>query len=597
MVSIRPLATICLRGIDETLSYTVESDVTGSTTSLAVAKSLSLQLFEKNIGDKSLFRALVKAYDLSMSKNVTPAALEETLWKALDDGLDEFAGKGRDNLMIVIDGLDELQGDQHIKTLMTQLGLFTSKYSRLQAVTFSRNSPHKPSKGKLRQFEIKPDYTIEDLRHVAEHAFHGCAPLENKDEHAQEAVIGQLIHTAKGNFLWLLLTIYFLKKETTNDGFEKAVKASQNATPSLHQVFDRIIATFDLSRPDANHIASWMLTTERPLMLKEIKCLFQVDLQKRHYHERHSDVQKDIQMALGPLVAIQHEFVRFRHPAIRKYLQDLQSHGSKLVKAQNAQTDFVMRLMAYCKFHVTKHQEPSLEVIGWTYAKDLFAQHELLEYAVRSWTNHFCASTMYSKGSVQISGDFKELFPGSTLMAMLEWACWSPQTFSLHSYEIAVRVRESVFTEKHECVLQSMIICGTFFRRLSKITEAGNYFYRASRIGQAVLRKHHTLIATCATTFLTITETITTTTRTEFVIRKEETLRYVIDVYKHQHGHSHDLVIRYYKMLAQLYIEIHEEHKAEVIWREVREIVISKHGIGSEVSFFAVFMLVIDQTS
>lgn len=60
-------------------------------------------------------------------------------------------------------------------------------------------------------------------------------------------------------------------------------------------------------------------------------------------------------------------------------------------------------------------------------------------------------------------------------------------------------------------------------------------------------------------------------------------LKYVIEVYKHQHGHSHDLVIRYYKMLAQLYVDIHEESKAEIIWRELREVVIKRFGKNSEV--------------
>ena len=53
-------------------------------------------------------------------------------------------------------------------------------------------------------------------------------------------------------------------------------------------------------------------------------------------------------------------------------------------------------------------------------------------------------------------------------------------------------------------------------------------------------------------------------------------------MYKHQHGKTHDLVIHHYKKLAQLYVAIHEEHRAETIWRELREIVIIRFGKGSE---------------
>ena len=51
---------------------------------------------------------------------------------------------------------------------------------------------------------------------------------------------------------------------------------------------------------------------------------------------------------------------------------------------------------------------------------------------------------------------------------------------------------------------------------------------------------------------------------------------------KHTYGKTSDTVIRYYKMLAQLYIDIHEEENAEVIWKELHEIIIIRHGEGSE---------------
>ena len=574
---------LTLYPLDETLFYRVEDDTPALTTSLAVAKDLSLQLFEKNVGDEPLFYALRKAYNLSLSKNVTVADLEKAMWEALDVGLDQFTGKGKESLMIVIDGLNELKTNDSVTYVMEKLGVFTSKHGRLQAITLSRSSPHKPSKGSLQPLEIKPDYTHDDFQHVAEHAFHGYVHYRDQAEHDQEAIIERLVTAARGDFLWLLLTIYILRKESSHEAFVKAVKSAKDAPQSLHQTIGRITEMFDLSHPDAYLILSWMLVAERPLTVSEVKCLLQVDLQKKHIVERRTDIKADIQAALGPLVVFHNDFVRFRHPAIRGYLVGLRLQGTtKLLKPQAAQTDFTMRLLAYCKFNVTQRQEPSLEVIGMTHVKELFTQYALLEYAVRHWTSHFCASSMLSGEAFQLSADFKDLFPGSTMIAMLEWAIWSPQVFSHESHELALRVRETVFTEKHECVLQSLIVCGTSFRTLSRTTEAGNCFYRASRIGQAVLPKNNNLTLSCATTFLSVVETITMTTRNEIAMRKEETLRYVIGVCKHQHGQSHDSVIRYYKMLAQLYVEIHQEHKAEVVWRELREIIIMRFGKGSE---------------
>ena len=547
--------------------------------------SLCLQLLEKNIGDKPLFDALVKAYNLSVTKGVTASKLENALWDALDVGLDHFTRRSKDHLMIVVDGLDEMESKNKIQSVVEHFGDFASRHSKVQAITVSHSAPHKPKKGKVQVLQLKPDHTLDDLRHIAEHNLRAYVHYRDQSEHQREVIVEQLIHTAQGNFLWLLLTIYLLKRESSHEAFEKAVKATKDAPKTVDQTLKRFLETVvDLSRSDAHLVLSWMLVAERPLAISEIKNLLQVDLHKGQLVERKTDIRNDIHMALGPLVVFQNEFVRLRHPIVREYFLDVQSHGkSKLLNQREAQKDFSMRLLAYCKFTLTHSYEPSLDVVGKGFIGDLFSQHVLLEYAVCNWTHHFRSSSMHSGDSLQLSTEFKNIFPGSALMVMLEWACWSPQVISQDSYELALRVRESTFTEKHECVLQSLIVCGIHFRTLAKATEAGTYFYKASRVGQAVLRKNHALTVTCATTFLSITESITTTVRTELTTRKEETLRFVIDVYKHQHGQTHDLVIRYYKMLAQLYVEIREEHKAESVWRELREIVVSRFGKGSEV--------------
>lgn len=82
------------------------------------------------------------------------------------------------------------------------------------------------------------------------------------------------------------------------------------------------------------------------------------------------------------------------------------------------------------------------------------------------------------------------------------------------------------------------------------------------------------------------------TKRTDVTTSQEERLECVINVYKHQYGASHDLVIRHYKMLAQLYVKIREEKHAEAVWRELHEIIDTRFGKGSEVSNLAYFLLI-----
>jgi hypothetical protein len=108
-----------------------------------------------------------------------------------------------------------------------------------------------------------------------------------------------------------------------------------------------------------------------------------------------------------------------------------------------------------------------------------------------------------------------------------------------------------------------MIICGRLHKKLSNIAETWLYFYRTARVGQSILKIYCTIILSCTTAFLQVSETVVNTTRTKTVARKEELPRYMISACKGQHCETSDTVIRYSKILAELYISIHEEQKAK----------------------------------
>ena len=264
----------------------------------------------------------------------------------------------------------------------------------------------------------------------------------------------------------------------------------------------------------------------------------------------------------------------------------IQSEGSKLTTYRAAQTDLTMRLLAYCKFILTETYEPAFEQIDMVDVAELFNKHSLLEYAVRYWTLHFRNSSMHNNvGHLALPKEFKAIFPGSTRLVLLEWTCWEAQTSpykAVDMHDLALRLRQDVFTEKHESVLQGLIVCGKLYQSQSKIMEAGSCFYRASHIGQSILRKHSAVTISCTQASLTATENITITTRTEVFSRREEMLRFIIVACKHQCGETSEMVIRYYKMLAQLYVDIRDDRQAEIVWREAREIIIKRYGKGSD---------------
>lgn len=82
-----------------TIFFKFETDIPSETTSLALAKSLSLQLLELRVGNINLFELLLDAYHQK-----DQVAVENRLWDAIDAAF----GKSSGNTIIIVDGLDHV---------------------------------------------------------------------------------------------------------------------------------------------------------------------------------------------------------------------------------------------------------------------------------------------------------------------------------------------------------------------------------------------------------------------------------------------------------------------------------------------------------
>lgn len=557
-----------------------DSEIPSECSALAVAKKLTLQLLDANIGDVEFLNVLEHVHGLSVRSSST-SALETELWKALDIGLKNSKA---DNLMIIIDGLDDRLGHQIADTIGNKLGAFASKYSHVRAIILSRNAVHL-NKVKTNALAITPDHTRKDLQHLTEHSLKSCEHFSIHNDLEREAIVEKVTHAAKGNFLTAQLIIKSLKRQETREAFKKAIEAVKETHLESCIQYLVFTATADFAKPEANLLLSWLLVAERPLTVSELKGLLQVDLQKKTLISRKTDIVSDIQNLCGLLVRIQNGIVRFRHGAIRDYLAKVQVEGKKLPTFQSTQGALATRLLAYCNLRLTEPCDPGFERPDSAEIDRLFLQDTLLEYATRNWILHFKKSSWYKgTGPLELPSDLKVNFPSSVYFSMMEWACWESQipvfeVIGLHN--LALRLRQAVFNEKHHTVLQTLIICGNVYKKLSNISEAGSCFYRASCIGQSILKANSNVTLTCTTLFLEVTETITSTTRTEFISQKEAMLQYAITACKHQYVKTSDIVIRYYTALAEMYVAIHEEAKAETVYRELHEIIVIRHGKGS----------------
>ncbi|GAB7354328.1 hypothetical protein MBLNU459_g4841t2 [Dothideomycetes sp. NU459] len=557
-----------------TIMYKFEADIPREATSLALAKSLALQMLDLHVGNAKMFELIAEAYSQNDIK-----AVEARLWKALDAA---FSGPSEPTV-IIVDGLDKLKGGD-ITDVCDRISKLSNNHRSLKSILLSTPNAALPvSNQQWRIFDVKADYVHEDMHHIAKHALRSCEQFMIQKQPERQAIIERLVKTANGSFLWLVLTVNVLRTCKSIEDFEKNVK---DAPKPLDETIKIYANSIDYSDADTRLILSLLLVAERPLTTHELYDVLQVDLSKKMNTHRPIDLGKKIARMNGLLHINEAEVVKFRQNAIRAFFMTMQFKGEKIMALKDSQTEMTQRLLAYSKACLTTKHDVCLETLAHADVEHVYKEHHLLEYAVRNWTTHFVHSPLFKPtGHFDLSPDFKALFPASPYMALLEWTCWEEQASRhelVNMHDLSLRVRSEVFTEKNVCSLQNVITCGFVHQEYSSTTSAAQYFLRASRIGQAILPKYSKVTLTCTTIFLTLTNMIEFTSRNETVTYREEMLRFIITAYKHEHGETSDIVIQYLKVLAELFVSIHEEERAAECWKELRGIIVKKHGEGSE---------------
>ncbi|CAD0095115.1 unnamed protein product [Aureobasidium vineae] len=555
-----------------TVMFSFDSEVPSETTSLALAKSLALQLMDIRLGNVHMFEAVVQAYNSSSS-----ADMERHLWNAIDAAFSDSS----EPTMIIIDGLDQLRDNK--KQVCEHMSKLSTSHRSLKSIILSRPETLPVDDKIWKNFKIQPDHVHDDIQHIAKHQLRDCAAYHRKNDADRQRFLDHLVKKANGSFLWLLLSIDVLKSSKLPADLDKNL---DDLKGTLDEIIRDRVSLDSLADSDVKLLVSYVMVTERPLSIDELYDVLQVDVQKKTNTRREIDLKGKLAKISGLLRPNNAGLVKFLHPAIREYFIALQIKGEKLLPHKEAHTDLTLRLLTYTKACLTKPHDVSLEPLPQGDVERLFADHDLLEYAVRNWTTHFCQSTLFKPtGAFGLSNDVKATFPTSSLMPLLEWTCWDaqfPTTELLPMHDLALRIRSEVFQEKHISTLQTAITCAYVYHMYSFPTAAAPYFVRASRVCQHVLPKHNRITVTLTETFLTITDSMKFTSRTELVTFREEMLKFIITAYKETHGETSDVVLRSTKTLAEMYVSIHEEEHAAVCWKELRTVIIKKHGEGSD---------------
>lgn len=563
----------------QAIQASVDSQIPSQATQIALVKSLLLQLLEQNVGNVTLFRCLANVTQLSENTNSTEDA-EDALWFTLDAAL-----QGLENVVLVIDGLDSLEGDEAAKLHAFEhlYEIATKNRHNVRVIILTRPFS-KPWPKPTRQVAVTPQRTTADVKHMTR-AWLIRRGLGTKQE--IEEISEQVAQRSKGSLTWADMSLQLLSKATTITEVTTTVKALPSTTT---EVLNKHISSVSL-KGEGRLIISWLLASKRPLSTVEIQALLELDTQKGTHQPRSTDIVEDIKRICGSLVIVQDKTVRFRNEAIRLHLLELSKKETKdtetaLLSLAEAHKDLSARLLLYVKTCVSRNVESSLDKIHTREIDSLFKTHALLEYATRNWLSHFKRSSFYANGQIQgalVTSDLKGIFPNSTLLARLEQKCWDKQTLASKantSHVLALTVRQQALGDNAQSTLQSCINVAQSFKKISAPAEASKYFYKAAKIGQTVLGRTSDLAVSCATASLDISASIKekVTARNEDVTQREELLKYVIDTEKQRTGGNSTLASKYTNELAELYTNIKENDKAEAVYHEVYKTSVAQNG-------------------
>ncbi|KAK1996293.1 hypothetical protein LX36DRAFT_723508 [Colletotrichum falcatum] len=555
-----------------TISYTFSIDIPSEASSIAFLKSLLSQLLEINVGDVALFEKLEVIFEHA-SPHHNSEKLESDLWAALHSSLTSINNQ-KGNLVIVIDGLDEvLGGAAKAEELHKRLNTSIGNLPRIKAVTFSRPVSHLGG-SRSKHLVITPDHVRDDIELYLANKLNQYCCFTAQSADARRTLVKQIADLAKGSFLFAHLCRRLFAAVADFGAFAGIISGCKSDIKAvIGELMKRVSLKEEHGESKIYNLLTFMVTAERPLTVGEMTDLLGVSLSTRAVSPG-ADVMGAVRNTQG-FVVVRRGALRFKHPTIGKYIQGL--CGSTLMSIQDSHRHLTMALLLFAKKRFTQTCEPSLQPVADEVLQETFQANLIVSYMMRHWVSHFRSSSLCGqKGEMTLSPEFKEVLPDSTFFAMLEWHYWQTQyevqeTIEMH--RLSLRIRRTCFGEKSRSYLQSLITLASLYRQEADLENASGFFYEASHLGQSILYKFSPLVVSCTNLFLTCTETLSFTKRTTTAIHREEMIKFMIEISKKNQGGRSDAVIKWYEALAKLYTDIGEKEAAMSIYTELHIIV------------------------
>lgn len=543
------------------LSFSFNSSIRTQATSVALLKTLLWQILSQRIGDILLYGALSEAYNESKDSN-TGNKNEEILWSVLEKVLHSICEDETNALVIVVDGLDEISGPrQHTHAVVNRLHELAGKIPALRLIRFSQ--PLEISQNKSEYVNLSMENMLDDIRTIVRRELGEHKFFTEKDDITQESIINKLAVAADGSVLWASLATQYVGLSKVHS-FDDVLQTIVSSPKTVPDIVERLVSSLNLGH-EALSLLSIVLAAERPLLLSEVEILLQAQPNRLEMNEKNIDI-RGLVKAVDVFAITGEGMITLRHNAIKEALTSLSDKSKDLWLIKDRQRDLVTRIFIHAKTSLREDQEPTLDSLDLSRVQLPSSSRQLLEYTVRYWIDHFKQSSLLKRGSdLDVPKDFVNIFPGTVTLALLEEACWRPQTSPTEAsdlHALAYRLRRTLFGKDHACVLQTAIVLAKLYETtLSRLHDAASWYITAIRSASKILGSYHDLVVQLCISLLRVTETLVTKNRSEITNYREETMRLLVTAYTYRYGASSKEVSAVYKQLTELFIFVGETEK------------------------------------
>ena len=519
------------------------------------------------------FHAISRAYE-QCSHCTDVNEYENHLWTALEEALKKPLSNARD-LIIVVDGIDELQGGKAAgQAFFERLVDTVCEGKRVKLIGLAQ-SLSMPSGINTTHVSITHDHVHNDIHAVILRNLAHSHNMTSKPGPEQEQVIERLARAANASFVWAVLVSQLLSTQKSHGDFAKVLDEIEKTKPSISDLVLRTISRIELS-PATKMVLSWMTSAERPLSISDIRKLSSTPIQEESVPEPSLDVHS-ILHAMEPLLTFTDGVVRFKHYDINRAIASLLDSGKITVPTETRQTDLLMRLLKYARTTLDEEIDPTFDEYNPDSMDRLFRQNTLLPYATRYWILH----VQRLGGVSKLPKNFNKILPNATILSLIENTAWTlelPLPQNLDLSKTALDVRRSTLPELSPALLQSTLNTAMLYESMRKPLDAAPLYYSATKTSRNLLSNYHPLPVELGYRYLSVTETHVETKRTDLMTRREEVYRILVVLLEKQYGKSSTQVIEIRTMLAHFYEYIHEEAHATEIYQTIHEATIQLYG-------------------